>query len=189
MTKLYDALREAGAVGLNRGEPAKASASTQTAEPSPGRPTGAAFSAMAGGASDPASDIKALREIIFGKLFEEYEQLMTRLEERLAGEASHLRSELAELDRTLAGRMEQIEARNVKAHSDLREQLLSQSNLLNDAIQERGEHVSKRLEDGLAELRETKIDRTTFSSFLGSLASHIGELRAASGADPRPERA
>jgi len=189
MTKLYDALREAGAAGLKRTEHAKSPANAQAAEPTPGQPASATFSAAAGATSDPASDIKALREIIFGKLFEECEQLMTRLEDRLAGEASRLRSELGELDRKLADRMEQIEARNVKAHSDLREQLLSQSNLLNDAIQERGEHVSKKLEDGLAELRESKIDRTTFSSFLGGLASHIGALRAASGSEPQPKSA
>lgn len=189
MTKLYDALREAGAVGKNAAEPAKAPASTPAAQVSPGHSPSAAFAAIAGEAGDPASEIKALREIIFGKLFEEYDQLMQRLEEKLTGEASRLRNELVDLDRKLADRLEQIEVRNVKAHSDLREQLLSQSNLLNDAIQERGEHVNKRLEDGLAELRESKIDRSTFSSFLGGLASHIGELRAASGADPEPKSA
>jgi len=185
MTKLYDALREAGAAGLKRKDSSVAPATA----PSTDHPAEAAHAPAAAGASDPARDLEAIRGIIFGKLFEDYEKLMKRLEESLVGEAARLRSELGELDRKLADRVEQIEARNVKAHSDLREQLLSQSNLLKDAIAERNEHLTKKLDDGLDQLRQSKIDRSAFASFLGGLASHIGELRATSGIEEQPKSA
>ena len=187
MTKVYDALREAEAVRLQRIEPEFAPAAARVAPEVRGASAAQAAESVRS-QPDAASDLEQLREIICGALFNDYERAMDRLEQRIGVEAAALRSELAAIDRRVSDRIREIEARNTHAHSDLRDQLLSQSNLLNDAIQERSAHITRSMNEGLQELRETKIDRTTFSSFLGNLAAHIGE-QGVSSAEPSEQAA
>ena len=128
-----------------------------------------------------ADDLSRLREIIFGSFLSEYEQQIARIETRVAMEASKVRTEVAEIVRQLEGRIAQVDARAQKAQCDLRQQILSQSNLLSDAIQEHSEQAIHLVEKGLQELRVKKIDRTAFSTFLDNLRTHLDQQSAASG--------
>lgn len=118
-------------------------------------------------------EIGALRDILFGTMLERHDQEMERVETRVAMEASKIRSEFGEFARRFEDRIAEIDARTSKGLNDLREQILSQSNLLNDAIRERNEQVVRHVTKGLEDLRAEKIDRATFSSLLSELATQL----------------
>jgi ABC-type phosphate transport system auxiliary subunit len=132
-------------------------------------------------------EIGALRDILFGTMLEQHDQEMARVETRIAMEASKIRSEFGEFARRFEDRIAEIDARTSKGLNDLREQILSQSNLLNDAIQERNEQVVSHVNKGLQDLRAAKIDRATFSSLLSKLAAHLEREGKAAGAVPQQQ--
>jgi len=138
----------------------------------------------AAGAADK-HEIGALRDILFGTLLKENEEEMARVETRVAMEASKIRSEFGEFGRRLEDRIAEIDARTSKGLNELREQILSQSNLLNDAIQERNEQVALHVNKGMQDLRASKIDRATFSSLLFKLATHLNQEGKAASAAPQ----
>lgn len=134
----------------------------------------------------PAAEdgLERLRAILFGSLREKYAQQAARIETRVAMEASKIRSEVGELTRRLESRIDQIDSRSARTQSDLREQILSQSNLLNETIKERGEKMLQVIDRGLQELRDTKIERSQFSNFLAGLTSHLDQQSAQPSAMP-----
>jgi hypothetical protein len=129
--------------------------------------------------------LERLRGIIFGSLLEKYAQQAARIETRVAMEASKIRTEVGELTRRFESRIAQIDSRSARTQSELREQILAQSNLLNDTIRERSENALQKIDDGLQTLRDTKIERSQFSNFLASLTSHLDQQ----GARPDASRA
>jgi len=147
-------------------------------------------SAASGAAATPGAEdgLERLREILFGSLLEKYAQQAARIETRVAMEASKIRTEVGELTRRFESRITQIDKRSLQTQGDLREQILTQSNLLNDTIKERSEKTLQMIDKGLQELRDTKIERSQFSNFLASLTSHLdheGAQTRAAAANPR----
>ena len=120
-------------------------------------------------------DLDRLRGIIFGSLQNDQERALARLENRIAAQSAKIRGELDEIVRRLENRIEELDTRSSKDHDDLREQLLSQSNLLNDAIEERSAQVTEIVNEGLTDLANTKLDRQRFSAFVTSLREHLDQ--------------
>ena len=129
-------------------------------------------------------DLGQLREILFGAALKESEQEVARVETRVAMESARVRSEFGEFGRRLEERIAEIDTRSSKSLSDLREQLLAQSNLLSDAIQERNEHVVLHVNKALRELHQSKIDRTAFSNLLFTLAATLNKEAKAAITEP-----
>jgi len=119
-----------------------------------------------------------LRDIVFGDRFHSFQYEVSRVEKRLTDEVTALRDEIRGFGRRLEEKITELDARTTKGDGELRDQMLSQSNVLADAIQERTQHAIKLAEDGLAELRETKLERTVLSSFLVDLASELNQDKA-----------
>lgn len=124
-------------------------------------------------------ELDRLRGIIFGSLQTDQEKALARLENRIAAQSAKVRGELDEIVRRLENRIEELDARSSKDQDDLREQLLSQSNLLNDAIEERSAQVSQLVNEGLRDLAHAKLDRQRFSSFLVNLKAHLDQAEEA----------
>lgn len=132
----------------------------------------------AAGSSDEQNELGRLRGILFGSLQTDHEQALARLENRIAGQAAQLRGELEDLVRRLENRISELDARSTRDQGDLRDQMHSQRNLLNDAIEERAAQVTKLVTEGVTELRDTKIDRHRFSQFLTDLSKHLEQQSA-----------
>jgi hypothetical protein len=130
------------------------------------------------------ADLGQLREILFGAALKESEQEVARVETRVAMESARVRSEFGDFGRRLEERITEIDARSSKSLSDLREQLLAQSNLLSDAIQERNEQVILHVNKGLQELKQSKIDRTAFSNLLFTLGATLAKEAEAAITEP-----
>jgi len=131
--------------------------------------------ASAAAVTDPkAGDgIENLREIIFGSMIKKYEEEIARLENRVAMEATSIRSEVAELSRTLENRVSEIDSICSKGESGIREKILDQSNQLTEAIRECSEKAIASMNEGVQEIRDNKIDRRTFANFLVNLGAHL----------------
>lgn len=100
--------------------------------------------------------------------------------ERMNGEERERRSgdgdllaKLVELSKTLEMRIAEFNKKSEQAQGALRDQLLSQSNLLSDAIQQRHDEATALMNDGLRDLREAKTDRGTLSSLLMDVAMRL----------------
>jgi len=192
MTKVYDALRRADALRKNRAEsdaapvdesltwdPKLRASEEHADEAKPG---------ANGGNGGAAGDLGKLREIVFGDLLGHYGQELARLENKIAAEATQIREELGQLGRRIEDRVTEIDTRAIKEQTTLREQILSQSNKLKDSIREHGEQATKLVDEGLTELRASKIDQGTFSSFLRDLAAHVDETTKAAPANSAKPR-
>jgi hypothetical protein len=177
MTKVYDALRRADALRKSRNDsdaapvdesltwdPKLRTSEEHAEEAKPG---------ATGGNGGGAGDLGKLREIVFGDLLTRYGQELARLENRIAADAAKVREELGQLGRRIEDRITEIDTRAVKEQDALRDQILSQSNTLKESIREQGEQATKSVDAGLKELRASKIDHGTFSSFLRDLAEHV----------------
>jgi hypothetical protein len=165
MTKIYDALQMAEAErAAGRGVPQSASAG---------------FATHASG----GSELEQLRAILIGNLPQLLEEAIGRLSAKIGEQSASLRTEFEELEQKLGRRITEIEARSNQGHSDLREQILSQSKLLTDSIQERGEHAIQVSVQGVKELREGKLDRGDFAEFLRNMAEHFARAAAGGGAN------
>lgn len=138
----------------------------------PARVAPKASATVANDAKD-GEGIENLREIIFGSMMEKYEEEIARLENRVAMEATSIRAEIAELGRTLENRVSEIDTGCSQAESVIREQILDQSNQLTEAIQECSERAIALMNAGVQEIRDQKIDRTTFANFLVNLGAHL----------------
>lgn len=177
MTKVYDALRRADALRKSRNEsdaaPADESLTWDPKLRASGEHAEEAKPGANGGHGDAAGDLGKLREIVFGDLLSRYGQELARLENRIAAEAAEVREELGQLGRRIEDRITDIDTRATKEQDSLRDQILSQSSALKDSIREQGEQAIKSVDEGLKELRASKIDHGTFSSFLRDLAEHV----------------
>ena len=73
----------------------------------------------------------------------------------------------------LENRLEELDSRSTRDQADLRVQMRSHRDLLSEAIEERGAQVSQLVNKDLLELRQSKVDREHFSTFLSGLAAHL----------------
>ena len=160
MTKIYDALRSAEAER----------ATGRAAEPR--------------GAAEPTApaangELDQIRALLVGGLPELLEETVARLSAKLSEEAASLRADLDRLEAKLDSRIAEIETRAKQGHHELRDQVLSQSKLLADSIQERGENVIQYAVRSVNELGASKVDHSDFARFLRHTADHFA--RTASG--------
>jgi hypothetical protein len=164
MSKVYEALTitEAQRSARNAAEP------TATA-------AGLAIHSPSGG------ELEKIRAILVGNLPDMIAEALERLSVRITEQSATFRSDLDGLERKLNARITEIEARSNCGRNDLRDQILSQSKLLTDSIQERSEHAIEVSMKGVMELREAKLDRRSFADFLRHTSEHFA--RSASGGD------
>ena len=92
--------------------------------------------------------------------------------ERRSGDAGLL-AKLRELGLSLESRIADLGQKTEQGQGALRDQLLSQSNLLSDAIQQRYEESQALVTEGLRDLRDAKADRQTLSSLLMDVAQRL----------------
>jgi len=130
-----------------------------------------------GAATAPTAEsgLERLRGILCGSLLEKYAHEAARIETRVAMEASKIRAEVGELTRRFEGRIAQIDSSSQRGQAELREQILKQSSVLNDAIVERSDKALQKIDKGFQELRDSKIERSQFTNFLASLTSHLDQ--------------
>jgi hypothetical protein len=192
MTKVYDALKRADALRKRRaGSDAAPVDESLTWDPKlrvSDEHAADAKSGANGGNGGSAGDLGKLREIVFGDLLGRYGQELARLENRIAAEATQIREELGQLGRRIEDRVAEIDTRAVKEQTALREQILAQSNKLKESIREHGEKASKLVDEGLTELRASKIDQGTFAGFLRDLAAHVDATTKAAPTDSAKSR-
>jgi hypothetical protein len=143
-----------------------------------GLPMMAALAAPAAAGSGP-SDLASIREILLGALPEQYERQIERLEVKIAEGAADLRIALSALERRLEKRIVGVDAATRTSNGELRQQLLEEMRVVNEAVQTYHAKAMRRIEEGLQEIQSSKLDQATFSSFLGSLARHLGREDAA----------
>ena len=118
-------------------------------------------------------ELARLRGILFGSTMNEQEQALARIENRMAAHAAEVRTELDALGRRLENRIAELGARANQDQNSVREQLMGQSELLKNSIQERSDQTLLLVNRGLEELRDNKIDRTKLSEFLLDLGSRL----------------
>ncbi len=119
------------------------------------------------------NELSRLRGIIFGTLEHDQQELLARLETRIAAQAEKTREELEALVTRLENRIAELDSRSTRDQADLRVQMRSHRDLLSEAIEERGAQVSQLVNKDLLELRQSKVDREHFSTFLSGLAAHL----------------
>jgi len=167
MTKIYDALRQAEAAKATQ---AKSPATTEALAPSPP-------------VADPqtsarADELDRLRGIVLGSAASDFDRAVRRVEERIVAEGETLRAQIAKFEQRIDERVEEVDSRSTEAQAELREQILSHSNQLGDRIKERSAESVRLLNEGLDELRKTKMDDTEFSKFVRALAGHLGDKKS-----------
>jgi hypothetical protein len=84
-----------------------------------------------------------------------------------------LSDRVSAVGRSIDGRIAEVEDKAERRQSALREQILSHSNLLSDTIQQRNDELSKRLAEGLAELRSAKADRDALAGVLIEIGTRL----------------
>jgi hypothetical protein len=84
----------------------------------------------------------------------------------------------------LEARLSTIDSKAVQGQGDLREQLVAQSKLLTDMIQQRHDESLLRQKEGFAALEAAKTDRSTLARLLWQIA---GELEGETEAPPEPQ--
>lgn len=167
MTKVYDALRQADAQRLQRSESEAVPTAAHADQASAARKfTGDAVAST-------GSEMEQLRKLIFGNALGGYEREVARVETRIAMEASKIRTEIGELGRRLEGRIAEIDMRATKGHSELGEQITSQATMLRNAVDDRSEKTLGIVNKSLQEIRDQKVDRGAFASFLSNLGQHL----------------
>ncbi len=102
------------------------------------------------------------------------EQLRSERQQREAGGEEAL-GKLSQLRSELEERMRRADAQGEQAHRDLRDQILSQTNLLAAALEKRHQEATRMISEGLLELRSSKTDGATLSSLLTELANRLQE--------------
>jgi len=131
--------------------------------------------------------LSALEQELRAQIREEISALERRVKhevdaitERMNGEERERRTgdggllaKLVELSKTLEMRISEFDKKSQQSHGALRDQLLSQSNLLSDAIQQRHDEATALMNDGLRDLRDVKTDRGTLSSLLMDVAMRL----------------
>jgi hypothetical protein len=155
MSKVYNALTITEAERMSRG----------SAEPT--APAALAFQTANSG------ELDTIRSILVGNLPEMIGEALERLGAKVSEQASAFRGEIEELERRFEKRITDIEARANASRSELRDQILSQSKLLSDSIQERSEHAIQVSMKGVTELHEAKLDRSSFADFLRQTSEHL----------------
>jgi len=167
MTKVYDALRQADAQRLQRSDSEAAATVAHIETASAARESSGDAPASTG------SEMEQLRQLIFGNVLSGYEKEVARVETRIAMEASKIRTEIGELGRRLESRIAEIDLRATKGHSELSGQITSQAAMLRTAVDERSEKTLGIVEKSLQEIRDQKVDRGAFASFLSNLGQHL----------------
>ena len=163
MTKVFDALRSAGArTKVRTDSPVSCDVLLRGQ---------AADDAMA--ETDGAGELERIRSILLGTSVSDFEQEVSRVEERLAVEEANLCTQISKLEQRIEGRLAEIDSRTSQAQSQLREQVLSQSNQLGDDSKKLSAQTLQLVNDGLDDLRQTKMDSAEFSKLLKMLAGHL----------------
>jgi len=173
MTKVYDALRQA-----------ETERQQSVTTRSTGVGTTALFAAMqseSGQPGEPGNDLQRLREILLGGMVEQFANAVERLEQRMDLEKASLRAELEKFEQRFEDRLVEVDSRGSQARAELREQLALQSRELQDLIKCRSAEAVRTVNEGLAELRSSKLDGSHFSSFVKGLAAHIADADADAG--------
>ena len=164
MTKVYDALLQAESERQQRIE---SPVSTDVLFPPQAAGAGAEPSAASG------SELEWLREIMFGALVREFEHTVTRLETRIAAEEAQLRGDLVKFEQRLEDHLVEVDTRSCQSQAEMRQQILSHSNSLNDTIKGRSADAVRGANGGFEELRREKLTTTEFSTFLRGLVEHL----------------
>jgi len=99
------------------------------------------------------------------------------------GDGEKLNAKLHGVRDNLEARLTAIDGKAVQGQGDLREQLVAQSKLLTDMIQQRHDESLLRQREGFAELEAAKTDRSTLARLLWQIA---GELEGETEARPKP---
>lgn len=113
------------------------------------------------------------------------------LAERLSLESRDRTNDAEKLNAKLHGvrdhldaRLTEIDGKSVQGQGDLREQLVAQSKLLTDMIQQRHDESLLRQKEGFAKLDTVKTDRSTLARLLWQIA---GELEGETEVKPEPQ--
>jgi hypothetical protein len=185
-TNLSSLLRTApkpDGVGVYR--TAKASPANPHGTPSDGgSPDGTHLSSTAapplltGSGNDP-NDLASIREILLGPLPEELVRQIERIEVKISQGAADLSAALSAFEQRLEKRVGAVDATTRTANGELRQQLLEEMRVVNEAVETYHAKAMRRIEEGLQELRTAKLDQSTFSSFLQSLARYLSRDDAA----------
>jgi hypothetical protein len=135
--------------------------------------------APAAPAANDVSDVASLRKLLLGSLPEQYERHIERLEMKIAEGAADLHVALSALEQRLEKRIVGVDVDSRTSTGELRQQLLDEMRGVNEAIRNYHAEAMRRLEHGLQDVQEAKLDRVTFSTFLESLARYLGREDAA----------
>ena len=124
------------------------------------------------------SEVGSLRKLLLGALPDHYERQIERLEAKMAEGASELHAALSALEQRLEKRIAGADADSRASTGELRQLLLDEMRGANDAIRTYHADAMRRLEHGLQDVQDAKLDQATFSTFLGSLARYLSHQDA-----------
>ena len=119
------------------------------------------------------SEVASLRKLLLGSLPEHYERQIERLEAKIAEGASELHAALSALEQRLEKRIVGADADSRTSTGELRQLLLDEMRGANEAIRNYHADAMRRLEHGLQDVQDAKLDQATFSTFLESLARYL----------------
>ena len=195
MTKVYDALRRAEATRQKRNENTSEEKphtlselfTAPKAEADDGGENVASATPESPAATTPTpvtptvgngGELDRLREIVFGSQINEFGTAVAELEAKLVHEEEQVKLEIDKLEKRLEERLVEIDTRTGRGQTELRDQILKMSNELCERINSRGDHVLKIANEGLAELRQRKLDESQFTEVLRKLASGVETKKA-----------
>ncbi len=89
------------------------------------------------------------------------------------GDDEKLNSKLLAVRDKLEARHTELDEKSMQAQGDLREQLVAQSKLLTDMLQQRHDESLLRMKEGFAELQAAKTDRSTLARLLWQIAGEL----------------
>ena len=165
MTKVYNALREAEA---ERHQSTESRVSTMALFATQTQAS-ASQHAVGGG------ELERLRNIVLGGVVSEFTQAVEQFEQRIDAEGASLRAELEKFEQRVEDRLAEVDSRSCQGQTELREQLSLQSNKLGDMIKERSAEAVRLANEGMQELRQSKLDGTDFAAFVKALSAHLAE--------------
>ncbi len=127
-------------------------------------------------AADLRDDVKrrlaSLESFVKGELSALLDQLRVEKEERLQGSKA-LAAELKNLAKTIEERLQQTDAKNEKAHRELREQILAEANRLGEEIRQKAKEGEAALSRESTDLRATLTHRQDLAELFAQMALHL----------------
>ena len=163
MTKVYNALREAEA---ERHQSAESRVSTAALF---------ATQTQAGASTGGGGELERLRSIVLGGVVSEFTQAVEQFERRIDAEGASLRAELEKFEQRIEDRLVEVDSRSCQGQTELREQLSLQSNKLGDMIKERSAEAVRLANEGMQELRQSKLAGADFAAFVKALSAHLAD--------------